>query len=535
MKKLFSSMRSEKGTLYSLVTKYYVFFAAAVLLLAFLVVKFTENAIEQANYTPNVKSFISNDQLIKNEKYDRLNIKKVLGEKSYFEVLDENAEVIYSSDGSVKNTYSPEELEFIPSDRWNSYYYLDTIMAEDGSIRGYALHKYATVSDREGELYTLSGVAILDSDKNVVYSDSGMDIDHLSEREFNILYGGDTDTYLQKYEYVTNNGESRTMLIHQDYSNTSLNDTFRRIYLTAIFSFLFVFAIFVIIFVFRTALAVRKPITMLQNAMDDLGEGNRDVAITYSGPKEFVQIMDSFNDMTSKLAEAEREKEGLEKERQKILADISHDLKTPITVIQGYSKAVADGLVPEEEQKKYLETINRKADNLSELINSFYEYSKLEHPEFSLYKRECDICEYFREYLANKYSELEIAGYEMEIDIPEEKITKSIDDAQLKRVFENIINNSVKSNPKGTKIFAAMKQSGENVIIYLGDDGVGVPEVIQDEIFKPFVVGEKARTSGKGTGLGLSIAKLIVEAHGGTIRLMDDSESGYSTIFEIIL
>ena len=125
-------------------------------------------------------------------------------------------------------------------------------MAEDGSIRGYALHKYATVSDREGELYTLSGVAILDSDKNVVYSDSGMDIDHLSEREFNILYGSDTDTYLQKYEYVTNNGESRTMLIHQDYSNTSLNDTFRRIYLTAIFSFLFVFAIFVIIFVFRT-------------------------------------------------------------------------------------------------------------------------------------------------------------------------------------------------------------------------------------------------------------------------------------------
>ena len=80
-----------------------------------------------------------------------------------------------------------------------------------------------------------------------------------------------------------------------------------------------------------------------------------------------------------------------------------------------------------------------------------------------------------------------------------------------------------------------MKQSGENVIIYLGDDGVGVPEVIQDEIFKPFVVGEKARTSGKGTGLGLSIAKLIVEAHGGSIRLMDDNESGYSTIFEIIL
>ena len=330
MKKLFSSMRSEKGTLYSLVTKYYVFFAVAVLLLAFLVVNFTEKSIEQASYIPNVKNFISNDQMIKSEKYDRLNIKKDLGSKSYFEVLDENAKVIYSSDDSIKNTYSPEELLFIPSEFWNSYYYLDTIMAEDGSIQGYALHKYATVSNGEGEQYVLGGVAVLDADKNVVYSDKGMDIDHLSDREFDILYGGDTDTYLQKYEYVTNQGEKRTMLIHQDYSNSLLNDTFRRIYLTAIFSFLFAFAVFVIIFVFHTALAVRRPITMLQNAMDDLGEGNRDIAISYSGPKEFVQIMDSFNDMTSKLARAEREKEGLEKERQKILADISHDLKLNI-------------------------------------------------------------------------------------------------------------------------------------------------------------------------------------------------------------
>ena len=535
MKKLFFSMRREKGTLYSLVTKYYVFFAAAVLLLAFFVVNITERTIEEADYIPNIKTFLDNDQLIKSEKYDRLNIRKALGDKSYFEVLDENAKVIYSSDHSIKNFYTQEELEFVPSDRYNSYYYLDTILAEDGSIQGYTLNKYGIANTEDGEQYSLSGIAVLDADKNVIFSDCGIDLDYLSDRQFDILYGSDSETYLQKYEYTTDKGDGRTMLIHQDYSSTSLKDTFRRIYLTAIFSFLFALTAFVVIFVFRTALAVRKPITMLQDAMDDLGEGNKDVAISYSGPKEFVQIMDSFNDMTGKLADAEREKEGLEKERQRILADISHDLKTPITVIQGYSKAVSDGLVPEDEQKKYLETISQKADNLSELINSFYEYSKLEHPEFSISTKESDICEYFRGYLADKYSELEIAGYEMDIEIPEERITKNIDEAQLKRVFENIITNSVKSNPKGTKIYASMERDGDKVIIHLGDDGVGIPDSIRDEIFKPFVVGEKARTSGKGTGLGLSIAKLIVDAHGGTIRLMDNKESGYSTIFEIIL
>ena len=535
-------MKSGRGTLYSLVTRYYIFFAAAVLLLVFLVVNVSGYFIERTEMIPDIKNFISNTSLIENEKYDRLNIHKYLSKKSYFEVLDEAANVIYTSDESRKNTYSPEELEFIPEESGNSYYYMEQVADDKGRNVGYLINKYAVINSDEGETISLSGIVILDKDKKVVFSDLGLDMDYISDREFDILYGNGEDTYLQKYEFTNVKGQKRTMLIHQDFSSSSLAGAYRRIYTTAILFFILVFAIFVVIFVLHTAFAVRKPITVLQDAMGELGKGNRDVAITYSGPREFVQIMDSFNDMADKLSRAELENKKLEQERQKILADISHDLRTPITVIQGYSRAVADGIVPEGEQAKYLDTISRKADNLSELINAFYEYSKLEHPEFQLFEKECNICEYFREYLAGKYSELDIAGYEMDIDIPEERIMKTIDTAQLKRVFENIISNSIRSNPAGTRIYAGLKKDNDKVIIYLGDNGVGVPSSIRDEIFKPFVVGDDARTSGKGTGLGMSIAKLIVEAHGGTIRLMDEgevlkSEDGtvFKTMFEITI
>lgn len=528
-------MKREKGTLYSLVTRYYVFFAAAVLLLAFLVVNYINRSVAKISFSFDINKIMNNAGLLQSERYDRFNEKINLGDTSYFEILDEKANVIYSSNWGKMKEYNLEDLEFIPDITGNAYYYLDEILGNDAKPTGYIMHKYTNIYTDEGENYGLTGIAILDKDRNVVYSDPGINIKHISENEFRLIYENGEETYLQKYEFANNDGKKRVMLIHQDYNSSSAEIIYRRIYTTAVIAFLFILTAFVVFFVFNTALAVRRPINMLQDAMNDLGSGNRDVAINYSGPKEFVQIADAFNDMTEKLIDAEKEKGELEKERQKMLADISHDLRTPITVIQGYAKAVADGLVPETEQKKYLETISKKADNLSELINTFYEYSKLEHPEFQIYKRSCDICEYFREYLADKYSELDIAGYEMEIDIPEEKIVKDIDEAQLKRVFENIIANSVKSNPKGTQIYAGMKKDKEKIVILLGDNGVGIPKAIRDEVFKPFIVGDESRTSGTGTGLGLAIAKRIVKAHGGTIRLLDENETGYSTMFEIVL
>ena len=232
-----------------------------------------------------------------------------------------------------------------------------------------------------------------------------------------------------------------------------------------------------------------------------------------------------------------REEHMVEAARQKMLADISHDLKTPITVIQGYSKAIVDGVIPDESMDKYLNTIYQKSNHLADLINAFYDYSRLEHPEFQLTLEPGDLSEYLREYVAGKYEELELAGYELDVDIPERPIYMSFDHVELRRVFENIITNTTKHNPTSTTIHVSMEfiRERHQVRIRLGDDGEGIAPELREHLFEPFVVGDESRNSKHGTGLGLSVAKRVVEAHGGRIRLLSADETSWSTMYEIIL
>ncbi len=526
--------KREKGSIYSLVAGSYLSFAAAVLVLAFLAVNITYNMIDEANFSSNLSGLISNEDVLKNERYDKLKVDRFAGKKGYIEILDENANVIYCSKNNANNTYKLDELEYIPRINGDVNYFMETVI-KNGEVTFYVLNRYSYEYGKNNDEFGFSDIIVLDKNRNVLYSSFDFN-DDITEKELSYLADDEsTGLYVQQHEFENKNGEKRYMIIHADYYDNTYANIYRNIYLSAIILFLLLLTVLVIVFVLRTTLAVRKPIGILNNAMNSLGRGERDIAITYSGPKEFVQIVDTFNEMQEKLLKSEEEREKLEKERQKMLADISHDLRTPITVIQGYSRAVSDGLVAPEDEKKYLDTISKKADGLSELINTFYEYSKLEHPEFQLVKERADICEYFREYIAMKYEELELAGFSIDIDIPEEKMMASFDEHQLKRVFENIISNSVKSNSPGTSIYAGIESRDNKVIIHLGDNGSGIPENIKNEIFKPFVVGDDARSSGTGTGLGLSIAKLIIEAHGGSITLLDDTLKGYRTMFEITI
>ena len=271
------------------------------------------------------------------------------------------------------------------------------------------------------------------------------------------------------------------------------------------------------------------------NSISNIDVQDWEVVTINSDIKEFDSICTSYNSMVTKLQNSEEKRSKLEGQRRQLTADISHDLKTPITVIQGYAKALHDGVADEDAEQKYLDAIYTKTEMVAELINTFHEYSKLDHPQFDFTMTEGDLCEYFREYLAMKYEELDLAGFELEADLPEEAVQFVFDHTQLKRVFENLITNSFRHNPEGTVIYADMIADDKAVIIHMGDDGKGIPTEIRDTIFEPFVVGSKSRTASKGSGLGLAISKRIVEAHGGTISLKDDPTGKYSTYYEIVL
>lgn len=214
-----------------------------------------------------------------------------------------------------------------------------------------------------------------------------------------------------------------------------------------------------------------------------------------------------------------------EKARNLMLSDIAHDLRTPITTIAGYSKALNDGMVTSEEKKKeYLEAIENKSKRMSDLITLLFDYVRLDSDNFSLKRTEVDIAELLRENVALLYSDVEEKEMSIQVEIPDEVVKVELDSLQFSRVIINLINNALKHNEAGTKITLEMKVEKDYIQIQVSDNGKMIAPLIADHIFEPFVVADASRESKGGSGLGLSIAKKIVEMHGGTIRLEQDYE-----------
>lgn len=289
-----------------------------------------------------------------------------------------------------------------------------------------------------------------------------------------------------------------------------------------------------ILFSIWSSRSVKKTLKVLEAGMKDVSSGKTGKQIEYRGPKEFVDICDNFNKMSNALYESAKENQRLQDENQRIMSDISHDLKTPITVIQGYSKAISDGIVPPEEQDKYLKIIAEKSEALTELINEIHDYTKLGHPDYKFDMKPVDICEYTREYFARTFDELEIAGFELEVEIPERSILVNLDISKFRRVYDNLVNNFMKYNKSGSILRCTISYDDRSVTINVSDNGIGIAKNMKETIFEPFVMGEKSRGSG-GSGLGLPMIKKIVEYHGGMVELLEKPEKGMKTTFSIRL
>ena len=233
--------------------------------------------------------------------------------------------------------------------------------------------------------------------------------------------------------------------------------------------------------------------------------------------------------VAEEVEKKERQEEELraqyERARNLMLSDIAHDLRTPITTIAGYAKALNDGLVTSDEKRtEYLDAIENKANRMSDLITLLFDYVRLDSERFSLRKEEIDVSELLRENAALLYADVEAKKMEFEIEIPEEPAVLNIDKLQFSRVITNLINNALKHNDVNTTITLEMKLEKQSIQIIVKDNGKMIEPLIAEHIFEPFVMADASRDSQGGSGLGLSIAKKIVEMHGGTIELLQDFE-----------
>jgi signal transduction histidine kinase len=221
------------------------------------------------------------------------------------------------------------------------------------------------------------------------------------------------------------------------------------------------------------------------------------------------------------ILEKERadERKSYEAKRNLMLSDFAHDLRTPIMTIGGYANAITDGIVKDEAQKtEYLTAIATKSKRMTELITMLFEYVRVGSEGFLLTRKKIDLHALLTEIIASLYPDLEGAGMDVDIDIPEEPFFISADELHLKRVIENLIINIIRHNPSGTKAGFIIKKAPGVEFLAVADTGVQM-EKTEDELFEPFVKGEDSRSKNTGSGLGLSVVKQVMDMHGFDIHL----------------
>lgn len=231
------------------------------------------------------------------------------------------------------------------------------------------------------------------------------------------------------------------------------------------------------------------------------------------------------------LEEEKRQKEENDRNRNLLLSDIAHDIKTPITSICGYSKALADGMVTGEKQQEYLDSIYAKSMRMSELITMLFEYVKMDSTGFHLDRQRGDLAELLRENIAMVYSDFEEKQMELDMQIPEEEIPYELDKVQLGRAVTNLLTNAIRYGKQGGKVFVELK----DYRITVADDGMTIDDEFAKHIFEPFSRADQARSTKGGSGLGLSISSKIVEMHGGKLWLNTKYGRGYTKAFVIEL
>ena len=223
--------------------------------------------------------------------------------------------------------------------------------------------------------------------------------------------------------------------------------------------------------------------------------------------------------------ERDAEQNEFNRKRNLMLSDIAHDLRTPVTTVSGYAKALADHMVQEpEKQQEYLNAIQNKSVRIGNLINLLFEYVKLDSEGFALNGKTLDLCELLRENAAMLYAEMEENGMTLTADIPEETIPVWADELQLSRVVTNLLTNAMQHNPKGTRIGLFAYRELERIYVLVADSGILIPEEQAQHLFDPFTRGDKARVSDGRNGLGLSIVSKIVQMHGWDLKLVQQPQ-----------
>ncbi|WP_257346872.1 sensor histidine kinase [Pseudalkalibacillus decolorationis] len=275
--------------------------------------------------------------------------------------------------------------------------------------------------------------------------------------------------------------------------------------------------------------SILNPVDKLSKAAANISKGNLDFKIHTSGKDELSTLVNTFDDMRARLKSATELREQYENNRRELIANISHDLKTPITSIRGYVEGIKDGVANTEEKlSRYLNTIQTKAEHMDHMINELFLYSKLDMKNLPFHFEKVNMKVFLEDYLDELKLELDDQNVQFSLNAKRIDTAALIDRDKLIRVMNNIIYNSVKYTDKShCRIDVSLKDNGQMVEVIIRDNGPGIASEELSSIFNQFYRVDPSRnTKTGGSGLGLAISAQIIDAHGGSIWAENAEEQG---------
>lgn len=395
-------------------------------------------------------------------------------------------------------------------------------------------------------LEDLSSYLIVRKGDQLIYS--GNEEESFLIRSYLPVYGDNPrDMYGSKYvapvralvrgaDFVFADGSRGTVFIVTDLAGVL--PQFRELFwliIGAIIVIMVVTALLLLLWIYRSII---NPINRLQSAVHKIQQGDLDHDIEgFEENTEIGQLCVDFNEMRYRLKKSAEDKEEYNRESRELIANISHDLKTPITSVKGYIEGIRDGVADTpEKRERYLTIIYNKAIEMDKLINELNIYSKIDTNRIQYHFQYINISGYFSDCVEEVGMDLQAKNIELTFsDYTDQQILIKADPEQLKRVVNNIIGNSVKymDKEKGF-IHICLKDKGDVVRVEIEDNGKGIAHEDVPKIFERFYRTDASRNSAQGgSGIGLSIVKKIIEDHGGELWATSKEKKGTTIYFNL--
>lgn len=270
---------------------------------------------------------------------------------------------------------------------------------------------------------------------------------------------------------------------------------------------------------------ITAPVQSLVTAARNLGKGDFSQRAAVKSRDELGELATAFNSMAAELEKAD-------KLRRDLVADVAHELRTPLSNIKGYLEGIQDGVV--EADDATLKLIYEEVQLLSRLVDDLHELALAESGGLSLDRQVCDIGDIVRDVAGAMGYQAAAKGLKLHLEMPEIAATAFVDGQRIGQVVRNLLGNAINFTPEGGEITISVGQTKDGVSVSVADSGPGIPPEDLPYIFERFYRVDKARSRATGgSGLGLTIAKRLIEAHGG--QLTAESTPGKGSVFTIKL